>query len=140
MLSKSLEGTAKFHHIGIAVKDFEKSITFYEHLGYEASKPLVDSHQNVELVMLCSQVSPDIELIKPINEKSPVHNFLKINTEAIYHICYETNDLERTLQILEQTHRVICVSKPKPASLFSDRLVSFYHVRGVGIIELLEGK
>src|SRR4030042_3681425 len=72
MLSKSLEGTAKFNHIGIAVKDFEKSITFYEHLGYEASKPLVDSHQNVELVMLCSQVSPDIELIKPINEKSPV--------------------------------------------------------------------
>ena len=127
-----------FHHIGMAVKSFDASMVFYRKLGYEIQGPIIDPLQNVELMLLESTTFPRIELIKPIDEKSPVNNYLKGAAEAIYHLCYEVADLSQTLAFLEANHRIICLSQPKPAVLFGGRRVSFYQVKGVGMIELLE--
>lgn len=133
-----LKDVAVFHHIGIAVKDFKASVRFYTGLGYEASEPVMDKYQNVELVMLKSDTFPNIELIKPVDENSPVNNYLKNYNETIYHFCYETNDLKETLDILSKDYRVLCISKPKPAVLFDGSKVSFYYIKDVGIVEFLE--
>lgn len=138
MFEDALKDVVTFHHIGIAVRDFGNSIKFYTRLGYKCSKPVIDNLQNADLVILSSNSLPSIELIKPVNEKSPVNNYLKNNGEVIYHICYEVNNLKKTLEMLKKTHRVICVSKQKGAILFGKRLVSFYYVNGVGIVEFLE--
>ena len=56
-----------------------------------------------------------------------------------YHTCYETPDLTRTLQGIEQVGlRLMTLSERTPAVLFGGRHVSFYKVFGWGIIELLE--
>jgi len=77
MLKGPVKYLAKFHHIGIAVKDFYDSVNFYNGLGYKHSKPVIDNLQKVELVMLSSDFFPPIELIKPTSGKSPVNNYLK---------------------------------------------------------------
>ena len=137
-VENKLKDIAVFHHVGIAVKDFKAGVKFYTGLGYSASQPVIDKHQNVELVMLKSDSFPDIELIKPVNENSPVNNYLKNYNEMIYHFCYETNDLIKMLDILKKDFRVICISEPKPAVLFDGRKVSFYYIKDVGIVEFLE--
>ena len=57
----------------------------------------------------------------------------------LYHLCYQTQDLSSVLEHFKEAgirHR--CISPRKPAILFDYRFVSFYHLPGFGIIEILE--
>ena len=128
----------KFHHFGLAVNEFSKALTFHKNLGYDCSDPITDLLQNVELVLCTSKKYPTVELIKPINNKSPVINYLRKNSEIIYHVCYELENIEKDVTTLFSNNRVICISEPQPAILFCNRLVGFYYVNGVGLIEVLQ--
>jgi methylmalonyl-CoA/ethylmalonyl-CoA epimerase len=55
----------------------------------------------------------------------------------MYHYSYEVDSFEEVEKELKKSFRVFNVSKPKPAILFDNRLVSFYYIIGVGLIELL---
>lgn len=134
----NLNNIIRFHHLGIAVKSFEKSVLYYNQLNYECSEVVIDKLQNVELIYCRSIYSPDVELIKPIDEKSPVFSFLKKCDVQIYHQCYQTTDLAKALEFLNKSNKLFCVSQPKPAVLFNNSKVSFYQIPMVGLIELLE--
>jgi methylmalonyl-CoA/ethylmalonyl-CoA epimerase len=127
-----------FHHFGLAVKSFSKATAFYKNLGYQATEPIYDPLQDVELVLCTSETQPAVEFVKPVGDESPVSNYLNKNNEMIYHTCYEVDVIGQDVEVLFQANRAICVSKPKPAVLFNNRLVSFYYVSNVGLIELLE--
>ena len=134
----NMDNLIKFHHFGLALRDFEVALRFYRNLNYDISKPIVDKIQNVELIMCTSKTSPSVELIKPVNKKSPINNYLSKNNEIIYHTCYEIKNYEEGIEKLFSKNRAICISKPKPAILFGYRFVSFYYIKGVGIIEILQ--
>lgn len=129
----------KFHHIGVAVKEFNKSLDFYKLMGYQkVNEDIIrDELQEVDLYLLKHKTHPAIELVKPYNENSPVNIYLKENDNNIYHYCYEVSCFEEIEKDLKKQFRVFNVSKPKPAILFNNRLVSFYYLHGVGLIELL---
>ena len=127
-----------FHHYGLALKEFNNAITFHTNLGYHCTEIIYDSLQNVELVLCTLNNFPTVELVKPRNSNSPINNYLKKNNEMIYHVCYEINDSEEDLKRIFGKNRAICVSTPKPAILFHNRLVSFYYINDVGLIELLQ--
>ena len=130
----------KFNHIGIAVKDFEKVASYYCSIGYKKSDQSIvrDELQVVDLMLLIHDTHPNIELVKPFNEKSPINNYLKDNDIAIYHFCYEVDSFSDVINKLKKNFRIFNVSKPKPAILFNNRLVAFYYIHGVGLIELLK--
>jgi len=130
----------EFHHIGIAVTDFEKILTYYQLLGYRKfNKDIVrDEWQLVDLILLTHDFHPDIELVKPINSKSPVSNYLKNTNVSMYHFCYEVDSFSEVIDNLKAEFRVFNVSKPKPAILFDKRLVTFLYINNVGLIELLQ--
>ena len=127
----------KFNHLGLAVKRFSDALAFYKNLGYHCTDPVIDSLQNVEIILCTSVKFPTVELIKPINDKSPINNYLNKCNEMIYHICYEVEKIENVKKLFPN-NRVFCTSKPKPAILFDNRLVSFYYINDVGLIELLQ--
>jgi len=130
----------KFHHIGIAVKNFEQIAAYYYSVGYEKyNKSIVrDELQVVDLMLLVHDAHPNIELVKPYNENSPINNYLKNDDVAMYHFCYEVDSFSGVINELKKNFRVFNVSKPKPAILFDNRLVAFYYIHGVGLIELLK--
>ncbi len=72
MLEKGFNHIAKFHHLGLAAKDFKNPLDFFTKIGYSCSLPIKDDKQNVELLMRSSKYFPNIELIKPIGEESPI--------------------------------------------------------------------
>jgi len=130
----------EFHHIGIAVSDFRQVLTYYKSLGYkEFNKAAIrDELQMVDLMLLTHNTHPDIELVKPFNDQSPIKNYLKNNDVFIYHFCYEIDSFNDVVDDLKEKFRVFSVSAPKPAVLFNNRLVAFYYVHNIGLIELLK--
>jgi len=128
----------KFHHYGLAVKRFKEAIQFHNTLGYSCGEIVIDNLQYVELVLCSSPHYPSVELVMPFGDNSPINSFLKKNNEIIYHICYEINIADISIDQFFSGNRYICVSEPKPAILFNNRLVSFYYINNVGLIEILE--
>lgn len=135
-----MESSFSFHHFGVALKSFEKAVNFYSNLQYSISEPIIDELQNVELVMCNSSFFPSVELVRPINEKSPINNYLKLNNEGIYHTCYEVLKSDFDLSNIFGNINYRCVSNPKPAILFNNRSVAFYYINGVGLVEILMRK
>lgn len=128
----------KFHHFGLALKDFNNALSFYKNMNYVCTEPIIDKLQNVELVLCTSKIFPAVELVKPINDQSPIFNYLEKNNEIIYHICWEIYSPDINIKKLFSKNRAICISKPKPAILFDGRLVSFYYLNNVGLMEILQ--
>jgi methylmalonyl-CoA/ethylmalonyl-CoA epimerase len=128
-----------FHHLGLAVEKPEPAMRFLAGLGYRVGTALYDPHQNVNLVWSEGDAMPPVELIFPADTPGPLDDILRRNKELIYHLCYVTGDLDSTLRRMSEAgHRVICAAPPKPAPLFHDERVSFYLVRGFGLIEIIE--
>lgn len=128
----------KFHHLGLATKKCEKAVSFLTGLGYSVSESVFDSIQNVNLIMCTHPSMPDIEIIYPAKTSGDLDIVLKDNSESFYHICYTCKNLSDSLERIRAENRVITISERKPATLFSNKFVSFYIVAGFGIIEILE--
>lgn len=129
----------RFHHFGLAARQPERARAFLHGLGYAVGQTVFDPEQNVNLIMGAHPVMPDVEIISPGPEAGPVDQILKEHSGIVYHLCFETDDLAATLDALAADGvGVLTVSRPRPAVLFDERRVSFYLVRGFGLIEILE--
>ena len=125
--------------MGLALKKEDDALIFLAGLGYDEGTRVYDPEQKVNLRLCTAEGKPAVELVTKGEEESPLDNILKKYNELVYHTCYETEDLEKSLAAIEAAGlRVIPVSPPKPAILFGGRLVSFYTVMGFGLIEILE--
>lgn len=131
----------KFHHIGLLSADQEKSKIQLKYLGYVPGETVFDPLQQVFLSM-CTNASgdPAIEIVTPVSDNKALSGFLKRKDEHMYHLCFSTADITTGLEQLAMgdRDRVRQVSAPRPAVLFGGRLVGFYLVSGMGLIELLE--
>ena len=62
----------KFHHIGVAVNDIEKTAAVYVQGGYNQSVVTFDPVQHVNICWLTKEGMPTVELLAPADESSPV--------------------------------------------------------------------
>ena len=128
-----------FHHLGLAVREPDQAKRFLTAMGYAAEVAVYDSAQKVNLQMFRSQMMPDIELIWSGTESSPIDNIVSKHGAAIYHACYLCHNRRAALaQMKNLGLRVVELSPPTPAVLFGGKTVSFYHVSGFGIIEVID--
>ena len=117
----------KFHHIGIATVDIEKTLNkikkYFEVV--EVSEIVYDPKQEANLCMITLNDGIKIELI---NGKV---------VQNIYHTCYSVEDIEKTIKKLTEEDEAFLVSEPKQAVLFNNKKVAFL-MWDLGLIELLE--
>ena len=89
--------------------------------------------------MCPSAQMPPVEVIFPSDEGGPLDAILADRNEVLYHLCYRSRDLATSLAAMKQAgHRVIQAAAPQPAILFDYKRVSFYVVKGFGLIEIIE--
>ena len=130
----------EFHHFGLAVRSPEAAFRYLEDLGYEAGSACYDPLQKVNLAMRHHDRMPDVEVIWPGTEASPIDRMLKRSDSMIYHLCYTSADVERSVAALEEAGlEVLPLGMAQPALLFDAMEVSFYSVTGVGVIEIIAG-
>ncbi len=129
----------KIHHIGYAVKNIENSQEEFEKLGFRREdKMYKDMDRNINVLFLIND-SCVIELVSPIEEGSAVDNILSKVGNTPYHICYETDDIQKSIAEL-RGEKYKLLLKPKKAIAIENNLVAFLFKKDVGLIELVEIK
>lgn len=124
------------HHVGIVVKDINKSIIDHvENYGLEQATDIINvKNQGVRVVLLKTGSDIFIELIEPVDEKSPSFNAVK-RGGGLDHICYETEDFSGTLDKFK--NKIVRSPRPSPSNLFEKRK-TFFIYRNHQLIEFLE--
>lgn len=127
----------KFHHIGVAVNDVDKTASMYERGGYRRSAVVFDPIQDVNICWLTKEGMPTVELLAPVDDKSPVNKTLEKMGVSPYHCCYVVENIETSVVELKK-QKYIVVSKPAEAVAFCGSRVCFLYNKNVGLIELVE--
>lgn len=127
----------KFHHIGIACFDIEKTSAIYLTAGYCKSETRYDPNQNVFICFLSKEGMPTIELLAPKDETSPVAQTLKKSGVTPYHFCYEVEDISDAVVRLRKM-KYILFTPVVEACAIENRKVCFLMNKNIGLIELVE--
>jgi len=126
----------KFHHIGYAVKDIIKTAEFYLSAGWRLTEIQNDLIQNTKIAFLIKKEMPLIELVAPISETSPITSTLEKSGITPYHICYEVDNIEKSIHKLKNL-RFLELFEPVKAIAFDNRKICYLYNRDVGLIEIL---
>lgn len=128
------------NHIGIAVKSLEDSIPFYrDNLGMEL-KGIEDVAEFKVRVAFLKIGESKIELLEPLDETSNIAKFLEKNGEGFHHICYEVDNIEEKLKLLENQGIPLIDKTPRDGA--HNTKVAFIHPKGSGrvLTELCQPK
>jgi hypothetical protein len=130
----------EFHHFGLAVRSPDAAFRYLSDLGYRVGSTCYDPLQKVNLAMRHHDRMPDVEVIWPGAEPSPIDRMLKQRDSMIYHLCYTSENVDGSLAALDRAGlEVLPLGMAQPALLFGGLEVSFYSITGVGIIEIIAG-
>ncbi|MCR5655134.1 MAG: VOC family protein [Lachnospiraceae bacterium] len=127
----------KVHHVGYLVKNLKKSEKQFLTLGFSIEREA--AYDEIRRVNISFLVNGDtrVELVEPADKESPLFPLLSKFKNAPYHICYETDDLEKTQREYEAMHYVT-IQPAQIAPCIDGRRVVFMNSSAAGIIELLE--
>jgi hypothetical protein len=123
----------------MAVRSPHRAFRFLEALGYSDGPQIFDPLQAVHMAMRHHPDMPDVELIWPGEEgPSPIDKLIRPSSGQIYHLCYAADDPERALHAVEAAGlSALHLTEAIPAPLFGAASVSFHHIEGFGLIEII---
>lgn len=125
------------HHIGYLVKNIEKAEAVFSGLGYSCiTERTFDPVRDISIRFMRKD-GYTVELISPVSEDSVVAGLMRKFKNSPYHLCYETEDLEKTVSDLEK-NGFMRIDEPCPAPALEGRRVCFLQSARIGMIELLE--
>jgi methylmalonyl-CoA/ethylmalonyl-CoA epimerase len=118
-------GVKKIDHIGIAVRDIQSVLSFYqdalglENLGFE-----VVEDQGVRVAFLPVGESR-FELLEPLNDDSPVAKFIARRGEGIHHICLDVDSVPESLEEMKQRGLHLIDNEPRRGA--HNKEIAFVH-------------
>ncbi len=128
----------KIEHIGIAVKDIEKSNTLFASLfGTKHYKMEEVLSEGVKTSFF--QVGPNkIELLEATNSDSPIAKFIERKGEGMHHIAFAVADINLEIQRLKKEGFTVLNETPKKGA--DNKLVAFLHPKSTNgvLIELCQ--
>ena len=92
----------KLHHIGIVVKNIQKSLgELNQYLNFESTTvPSLVGSQKVNICFLKTN-NVFLELIEPAQENSPISDFVK-KKGGFHHLCFEVDDIHTELEKMKK--------------------------------------
>lgn len=127
----------KIHHIGYLVQDKEAALQAFEALGYRLTADwLHDTARRIEIAFVEND-GVLVELVKPDADCELIGKQLRKLRNAPYHICYECEDLEQSMQALCEAGYLV-TQEPLAAPAIEGRRVAFLFGSDMGLIELVE--
>lgn len=132
-----IKNDLKIHHIGYLVKKMEEAIHAFERLGFTVCRDT--AYDGIRQIHICfmEKDGHTVELVSPACSGSLVAGLLKKYKNSPYHICYETQDLDKELALLT-AGGYTAIDVPTPAPALDNRRVVFLMNPFLGMIELLE--
>lgn len=128
----------KVDHIGVAVKNLEETLKFYEGvLGLKCGGTEVVEEQKVKVAFLPIG-DTEIELLESTDEEGPISKYIEKKGEGIQHIAYRVDDIEKAIE--EMKAKGIRMIDEKPRYGAGGAKIAFLHPKstyGV-LVELCE--
>ena len=128
----------KVDHIGIAVKNLEESLKFYEEvLGIKPIGTEIVEEQKVKVAFLPIG-DTEVELLESTEEDGPISKFIEKRGEGIQHIAYRVDNIEEKIRELKEKGIRMIDEKPRYGA--GGAKIAFLHPKstfGV-LIELCE--
>lgn len=128
----------KIDHVGIAVKNLEEALKFYENvLGLKSTGTEVVEEQKVKVAFLPTGDS-EVELLEATSEDSPVAKFIEKNGEGIQHIAYRVDDVEAAIAKMKELGMRMIDEKPRYGA--GGAKIAFCHPKSTGgvLVELCQ--
>ncbi|MES3017002.1 MAG: methylmalonyl-CoA epimerase [Bacteroidota bacterium] len=128
----------KIEHIGIAVKDLEKSSLLYRKLlGYESYKTeLVETEKVITEFFKIGDSK--LELLQAIADQGAIASFIEKKGEGIHHIAFAVDNIVEEMARLKDEGFQLLNDVPKKGA--DNKLVCFVHPKTAGgvLIELCQ--
>ncbi len=128
----------KIEHIGIAVKDLEKSEELYSKLfNTQVYKRETVEAQNVITSFL--RVGPNkIELLQSTTEDGVINKFIEKKGEGFHHIAFRVQDLRAEMARLKNEGYRLLSEEPQKGA--DNKIICFLHPKSTGgmLVELVQ--
>ncbi len=128
----------KLDHIGIAVKDLQSTLKFYEEtLGLKSAGIEVVEEQKVRVAFLPIG-DTEVELLESTEEDGPIAKFIAKNGEGIQHMAYRVDDIEKA--IAEMIDKGVRMIDEKPRYGAGGAKIAFCHPKSTSgvLVELCQ--
>jgi len=127
------------NHVGIAVPDIEEAMEIYRTL-YGATDITTPFDMPAQGVKVCFVNLPNsqIELIEPLDEASPIWNFIQKNPKGgQHHVCFEVPDIYEAAEAMTERGATV-LGEPRIGA--HGTLIIFVHPKNSNgvLIELME--
>jgi methylmalonyl-CoA/ethylmalonyl-CoA epimerase len=128
----------KVDHIGIAVKDLNKSIPLFEQLlNSPCYKTELVASEQVETAFFIEK-GAKIELVQSTNEEGVIAKYIDKKGEGMHHIAFEVPDIHAEMERLKKEGFTLLNDTPKKGA--DNKLVCFVHPKDCNgvLIELCQ--
>lgn len=119
-------------HLGVAVRDIAEALAFYRDVLGVVPRAQ-DSADGATIVSLPFG-GPEVELLQPTSDDSPVARFLATRGPGIHHVCFEVDDLDAALARCRAAGYRLVDEVPRPGA--HGRRVAFVHPKATAGILL----
>ena len=128
----------KIEHIGIAVKDLEKSNQLFASLFGEQHYKIEEVLSEGVKTSFFKSGPNKIELLEATNPESPIAKFIDKKGEGIHHIAFAVDDIEAEIKRLKKEGFIVLNDIPKKGA--DNKLVAFLHPKSTNgvLIELCQ--
>lgn len=123
-------------HIGYAVRDIQETAAPYIAAGWELSEVYNEEVQHARIAFLKKEGMTTIELVSPLEGKSPVDRFLENGGVQPYHICYTVEDVWEAIEDLHE-EGFVPLFMPVPSVAMENKEICYLYHEQVGLIEVV---
>lgn len=129
----------KIHHIGYLVQDIDRSIhTFLKWgIGRLVGNIIFDKERLLDIAFI-SAGEMLIELVSPREGSVDIGEGLKQLKNTPYHLCFECDHIQKTIDRLVMDDKCILIKEPQPAIAIDGRNVAFLYSGEIGLFEIIE--
>jgi len=130
----------KIEHIGIAVKDLEKSNQLFAKLFGKPHYKIEEVASEGVKTSFFQIGENKIELLEATKEDSPIAKFIIKKGEGIHHIAFDVDDIEAEVSRLQKEGFTVLNETPKDGA--DNKKVVFLHPKSTNgvLIELCQDK
>jgi len=130
----------KLEHIGIAVKDLEKSNALFAHLLGQQPYKIEEVASEGVRTSFFNVGGVKIELLEATAVDSPIAKFIEKKGEGIHHLAFAVNDIEES--IIEYSQKGFSPLSTEPKTGADNKLICFLHPKTTNgvLIELCQEK
>ncbi len=132
----------RIDHVAIIVRNIDQALAFYRDILGIAPREIRDVPTEQVRIAFLPLGGPDgseIELIEPTTSDSSLVKFLEKRGEGLHHICLEVDDIDTSLQEMQERGAPVLDQRPRIAA---EGRAIFVHPKGTNgvLLELLEKK